>query len=182
MKLTGSDISALYTEHSRSVLRFAMRRTLDAQVSVDLVGEAFAVAYEQRRKFRGSTDAELRSWLFGIAANLLSDYFRKGQIERRAMARLGVEPLAVDSDEIERIEQLSESSELRAAVAGALDELGSESREALRLRVIDELPYSEVARVMAVSEQVARARVSRGLRALREQIDSEFSNEVVESV
>lgn len=182
MKLTGSDISALYTEHSGNVLRFAMRRTLDAQVSVDLVGEAFAVAYEQRGKFRGSTDAELRSWLFGIAANLLSDYFRSGQIERRAMERLGVEPVAVDSDEIERIEQLSESTQLRAAVAEALNALGSESREAVRLRVVDELPYSEVARAMAVSEQVARARVSRGLRTLREQLDSDFSNEVMESV
>lgn len=182
MKLTGSDISALYAEHSRSILRFGMRRTLDAQVSIDIVGETFSVAYEQRQKFRGSTEAELRSWLFGIAANLVSDYFRKGQIERRAMDRLGVEPIAVNSDEIERIEQLSESSDLRAAVADALDELGSENREAVRLRVIDELPYSEVARAMAVSEQVARARVSRGLRTLREQLDSEFSNEVMESV
>lgn len=182
MKLTGADISALYEANSHAVLRFAMRRTLDAQVSVDLVGETFAVAFEQRAKFRGSSDAELRSWVFGIASNLLADYFRSGQTERRATERLGVDRVEVDSAEIERIEQLAESKELRAAVAGALAELGDESREAVRLRIVDELPYADVAGAMQVSEQVARARVSRGLKKLRETLEAEQVEGAIEHV
>lgn len=182
MKLTGSDITTLYEVNSHAVLRFAMRRTLDAQVSVDLVGETFAVAFEQRAKFRGESDAELRSWVFGIANNLLAEYFRSGQTERRATERLGVERVEVGSEEIERIEQLAGSSELRAAVASALAELNDESREAVRLRIVDELSYAEVADAMQVSEQVARARVSRGLKKLRERLEAVRHEGAIEHV
>lgn len=182
MTLSGTDISTLYELHAEHVLRFLMRRTFDAQVSIDLVGETFAVAFEQRGKFRGSTNAESRSWVFGIAANLLNDFFRSGQTEQRAMARLGVERVEVDPPEIERIEQLAETLEMRMAVADALAELNDEHREAVRLRVVDELPYPEVAAQMDVTEQVARARVSRGLKKLRTKLESRTNPEVMESV
>ena len=61
----------------------------------------------------------------------------------------------------------------RAALGrqGALAELGPEQREAVRLRVVDELGYPAVAARLGVSEQTARARVSRGLRALAAAVD-----------
>jgi len=170
-KLTATDISDLYEAHSRAILRFLMRRTFDAQVSIDLLSETYAVAYEKRRKFRGDDPAVAQSWLFGIANNLLHDYFRSGAAERRAMHRVGMERTEVFDHEIERIEELAGAGELRSAVADALSDLGAESQEALRLRVVEELPYPEVAAQLDVTEQVARARVSRGLRKLRLRVE-----------
>jgi RNA polymerase sigma-70 factor (ECF subfamily) len=48
-----------------------------------------------------------------------------------------------------------------------LDALPQDQREAVRLRVLDERTYAEISQRLGVSEQTARARVSRGLRALR---------------
>lgn len=172
MALTGTDISALYEAHSEAILRFVMRRTFDAQLSVDLVGETFAVAFEQRKRHRGSSDAEARAWLFGIASNLLKMYFRSGAIERRAMDRLQVEAVVVPDDELARIESLAGSAQLRAIVRDALAELSTEQRQAVRLRVVDELPYPLVAEKLDVSEDVARARVSRGLKKLRDRMEA----------
>ena len=45
------------------------------------------------------------------------------------------------------------------------------SVEALRLRVVQELPYEVVAQRLAVSEQTARKRVSRGLQKLADGLD-----------
>ena len=47
-----------------------------------------------------------------------------------------------------------------------LARLIDDQRDALRLRVVEERSYPEVADALGVSEQTARARVSRGLRAL----------------
>ena len=47
-----------------------------------------------------------------------------------------------------------------------MDALPEEQRRAVELRVVDEHGYDDVAGVLGVSEQTARARVSRGLRAL----------------
>ena len=46
----------------------------------------------------------------------------------------------------------------------ALAQLPEHERRALELRVIDELPYREVARTLAIRPAAARLRVSRALR------------------
>jgi RNA polymerase sigma-70 factor (ECF subfamily) len=43
----------------------------------------------------------------------------------------------------------------------------------VRLRVVDELPYCEVARRLAITEEAARARVSRALRGLSRTLSTE---------
>jgi DNA-directed RNA polymerase specialized sigma24 family protein len=53
-----------------------------------------------------------------------------------------------------------------AALAGALEDLSPQQRDAVRLRVVDELAYPVVAARLGITEQAARARVSRALRVL----------------
>lgn len=164
--LDADAISRLYAEHARELLRFCARRTLDPESAVDLVAECFAVAFEQRRRYRGSSEAEALGWLYGIARNLVAGHHRSGAVQRRAVARLGVERRELRSEEIERIEELAGLATLRSDVAAGLETLPAAQREALQLRVVDELEYSEIAARLNASEQVVRARVSRGLRAL----------------
>lgn len=153
---------------------------MDGQVAFDLVGETFAVAFEQRAKMRGTIDKVGRSWIFGIGNNLLNDFFRSGQIERRAMQRLGLSPILVPDDQMERIDQLAGTARLREAVSIALNGLPEKYREAVQLRVVKELPYEAIASSLCVSEEVARARVSRGLRQLRELVNENENDEVME--
>lgn len=180
MHLTHEDISTLYREHSALMLRYLMRRTFDAQAAVEITAETFAVAYEKRNTCR-ELDAA-KSWLFGIAENLLRDFYRSGRIERGAVERLGVQVPIVAEDEFARIEEFAGTSELRTAVAAALRELSDEHRVALDLRVVQELGYDEVARSMGVSEQTARARVSRALKKLKDVVGETAPRGVTESV
>jgi RNA polymerase sigma-70 factor, ECF subfamily len=53
-------------------------------------------------------------------------------------------------------------------LGAALQTLSPHQRDAVRMRVVDELPYGELARRLGVSEPTARARVSRGIRALQD--------------
>ena len=73
--------------------------------------------------------------------------------------------------EIERIEDLAGLSEVARPLADAMAALPSEQRRAVELRVVDECGYADVAHRLGVSEQTARARVSRGLRALALRLD-----------
>jgi RNA polymerase sigma-70 factor (ECF subfamily) len=128
---------------------------------------------EQRRRFAADpTDRDaLAGWVFGIGRNVLHEALRRGRAERRALARLGVDPPALEAEEQIRIEELAALGELRSAVQGALAELGPEQREAVSLRVVDELGYPAIALLLGISEQTARARVSRGLRVLAAAVD-----------
>ena len=166
-----SAFAEVYEAHARRMLVFFMRRTFDLEAARDLTAETFAQAFRDRRRFRGRTDAEATAWLFGIARNLLSHYARKGRVEDKAVRRLGVRLPAITTDDHERVVELAGLGELRAHVSAAFAELSDDQRAALRLRVVDELSYPEVAASLGVSEQTARARVSRGLRRLAEIVE-----------
>jgi RNA polymerase sigma-70 factor (ECF subfamily) len=160
--------SYFYRGNARSVLVFFARRTIDAEAALDLTGETFAAAFASRRSFRGATDGEASAWLFVIARRQLARYFEAGTVSRELVRRLGVEMPEATEVELERIETLAGLGALRVALREQLRELDAGQREALWLRVVDEQPYTVVAARLGISEQAARARVSRALRGLAE--------------
>ena len=166
------DIGHLYDGHARRLLVFFARRTFDGQLAMDLVAETFARAYENRDRYRGSSEHEAAGWLWGIARNVLHESQRRGQAERRALARLGVEAERLSESELARVEELASLDDLRDLVGAALRTLSVEHREALELRVVRELDYPQIARWLKISEAAARARVSRGLRVLAAALDA----------
>ncbi len=70
------------------------------------------------------------------------------------------------------IERRAGLDQLREALGRELSLLSKEQRDALRLRVVEEHSYVEVAERLGVSEQAACARVSRGLRALAHALEA----------
>src|SRR3954454_1813415 len=164
--LQPEDIDRLYRAHARELLVFCARRTYDAEVALDLVAELFAVAFEQRAKCRATTPDERCAWLYGIARNLIAGYWRRGAAEQRGARRMGIEGGGLSAEERARVEELADLRELRRRVAADMGRLGADQQQAVRLRVIEELDYPQVAARLGVSEQVARARVSRGLRRM----------------
>jgi RNA polymerase sigma-70 factor (ECF subfamily) len=166
LALEADDISVLYREHARALLVYCARRTYDADIALDLVAETFAVAFEQRASCQADEAEGRAAWLYGIARHLVAGFWRRGAAEQRAVRRLGVELRDLSAEERERVEELADLQAGRRDVAARLGRLGDEQREAIRLRVVEEYDYAEIANRLAVSEQVVRARVSRGLRRL----------------
>ena len=158
--------AALYDREAQTVLVFIARRTLDPELALDLTAETFAQAFRSRRAFRGTTEMEERAYLFTIARRQIARYHRRGRIERRALEALGAELPVAHEDDLREIEEAAGLRDLRTTLGDELARLSADQREALQLRVVEERPYPEVASALGVSEQTARARVSRGLRAL----------------
>jgi RNA polymerase sigma-70 factor (ECF subfamily) len=156
-----------YRVHAVAITRYLARRVLDAEVALDLTAETFAQAYAGRGGFRGQTDAEGRAWLYTIAQRQLASYLQRGYADRAALARLGLERPAAEPEELQRVEELGDMAELRALLAQQMEDLPQGYRDAVRLRVVEELPYPEVAQRLAITETAARMRVSRALGHLR---------------
>lgn len=171
MRLDASALSALFSDHGHDLLVFAARRTYDAELALDVVGETFATAFERRDRFRGNTQEEAVGWLFAICRTVISHHYRRRGAELRALRRLGVEVPAMGEEERDRVETAAELGTLRGRVAGALDRLPHEQREAVRLRVVEELAYADIAQRLGVAQTAVRARVSRGLRAMAQDLE-----------
>jgi RNA polymerase sigma-70 factor (ECF subfamily) len=152
---------------------YIARKTMDAGVAADLTAETFAQAYMHRTQFRGHTREEAIGWLYGIARHQISHFVRRDRAEARALERLGMQRPVLSDAELERLEDLAGISELRRRVASHLNDLSHEQQEALRLRVLEEQSYEQMAEHLGINEQAVRARVSRGMRTLADRLQSE---------
>jgi RNA polymerase sigma-70 factor (ECF subfamily) len=171
--------TAFYDAYSDRVLAYLARRVFAPEIAIDLMSETFAKVLEQRTQFRGRTAAEEQGWLFAIARTELSHYWRSGRVERAALERFAVSVPALDEDEFVRIEALAGLNSLEGPLLDAVSQLPEDQRRAVELRIVDDLSYAEVAAALAVSQQVARARVSRGLRSLARTLREDLTLEDV---
>jgi RNA polymerase sigma factor (sigma-70 family) len=159
----------LYVRYADRICGYFERRTNDADAAHDLTAETFAQAWLVRARFRDEADGSAAPWLFGIARNVLLMSVRRGRLERSASERLGL---------LERLDA-------PAGAAGALPDehwadgadellgaLPASQREAIRLRVLQDLDYDQVAIRLGTSTPAARVRVHRGLAALRARLSA----------
>ncbi|MEJ7788143.1 MAG: sigma-70 family RNA polymerase sigma factor [Solirubrobacteraceae bacterium] len=156
----------LFVAYREPLLRFFAREVMDPETAWDLMAETFAEAFSSMHRFRGSTDAEGRAWLWAIARHDLYRWRERGAVGRRRLAKLGIDPIPMSDAEFEHVEELADLERMSPAITAALHALPLDQQNAIRLRIIDGLDYEDVATRLGISTQLARSRVSRGLRAL----------------
>lgn len=165
----------VYCDMAPAVIRYFEPRTADGHVACDLTAETFAKAFEHRREFRGRSDEEATGWIWAIARSELRMFYRRRAAEARAIGRLGQERPLADDAELSRIEDLAVLSPAEERLSALFVELSEDQRTAIALRVLDELDYCDIAIRMNVGCDVVRARVSRGLRHLADQLPLDVS-------
>ena len=152
----------LYRRYAERIYGYFVRRTHDVDAAHDLTAETFAQAWLVRARFRDEADGSAAPWLCGIARNVLLMSIRRGRLENRASERLGLLARA-DAGGAGDVPD----ERWADGVDELLETLPSTQREAVRLRVLEELDYDEVAAALGTSAPAARVRVHRGLAGLR---------------
>jgi RNA polymerase sigma-70 factor (ECF subfamily) len=157
-------LGELYRRHARAVDLFVASRAPQG-VAGELTAETFAQAALSLARFRDQADGSALPWLYGIARNLLRRYHERHRVETKARARLGMPMHSYELD-LETTNGRVDAERLAPTLSAALDSLPNSQRQALELRVVDELPYEDVAAALRCSEVAARIRVSRALGTL----------------
>jgi RNA polymerase sigma-70 factor, ECF subfamily len=161
------DFEEAFREHFAPVYRFIARRVGTA-LAEDLAAEAFATAFRRWETYlpeRGS----LRSWLYGIATNLVRGHWRAEQHLLELDARLAAAGL-VPPDTWSLADTADErviATSLAPRIAQALAALNREQREVLLLHAWAELSHEEIAAALGIAQGTARSRLSRARAALR---------------
>jgi len=169
-RIAGGDkaaFEAIYDRYLPLVLRWSLRETGNREVAADLAAEAFAAALIASPRYR-SRKGSVGTWLLGIARNKLRESRRSRRIEDSARRRVGLDSVEFGEADFDRVDELAS---LDPAVFGLLETLSPALREAVSEHVIEERSYEEIAQQLSCSESVIRQRVSRGLRAMRSELE-----------
>ena len=142
----------------------ALRLTRNEADAQDLVQDTYLRAFRASAHFEAGTN--LRGWMFTILHNTFLN-------QRRDRGR---SPIDADSDAVEqapadgRGESNPEERLLRetldADLKAALDNLPAAYREAVWLRDVEQFSYEEIAGIVGVPIGTVMSRISRGRRAL----------------
>lgn len=146
------DLEALFRRRQQEVFVYFVRNTGDAWLAEELAQETFVRAFGAVVRFRG--DASLRTWLFGIARNVLHKHRDRVTRERRTVVS-GPEPAEVDLG-------------LRLSVQSALASLRPADRETLVLCDVLQFTPSEAAQVLGLEPGAMRVRLHRARARFRE--------------
>ena len=160
--------AAFYRLHALTLYRwFSFHVERDAGTASELTAETFAEALNSLPRFRGLAPGDGTAWLFGIARNIAREHHRTRRVRALARRRLGLPLHGYLDKSFDAAEERVDAALLSRGFKAALASLPHAQREAVWLRVVDELGYPDIAAATNSSEQAVRLRVFRGLRTLR---------------
>lgn len=159
----------LFDRHHLVVWTY-LARVAGRDLADELAADVFVVAFERRASF-DPTRAAFRSWLYGIATNVLRTRLRSERRGRLAFAR-AARQVDVSDDPITLFDDAEELSTTSRAVIGAIGALTRADRELILLFVWEGLSYAELAEVLEVPIGTVRSRLSRVRGRLRELLPS----------
>jgi RNA polymerase sigma-70 factor (ECF subfamily) len=157
MPKSSQQLAVLYQDVGPSLLAYLRRRATDPHLAEDLLQETFWQA--ARRPDRLRRVQSPRAWLFAIARNLAATAVRR-QRRTQPLPESVAAPAARPDPRVERAHQ---------AIAGLPEGL----REALELRLCDDLSYAEIAAILDIPVGTVRSRLHHGLRRVRAAVAAE---------
>jgi RNA polymerase sigma-70 factor (ECF subfamily) len=163
----GGDVRAfdtLFARYRQPIFGYVYRSVDDPGLAEELTQEVFLKAFVHLR--RTSKDTIFKAWIYRIATTTCVDAHRAAGRrpvlvrDERTLAqvadRAGGDP---EQSQIER--------EQRGAVRRALDTLPAHYRQALVLRQLQGLSYTEIGEAMGISVEVVTSLIHRARRAFR---------------
>jgi RNA polymerase sigma factor (sigma-70 family) len=162
------DFAALYRDQATALLVFFERRVDEPELATDLLAETFARALRERTAFAGKRFDDVVHWLWDIGRAILGEHQARVERGDADAAVLGRERRRLTAAEVRSIEELADRAALRAAVQSNLAGLSADQYEALRLRIVEDLSYEEIAARLGQRPEDVRTRVWRALRRLAE--------------
>jgi RNA polymerase sigma-70 factor (ECF subfamily) len=159
--------------HYRGVYRFFLWLTHNADTASDLTQETFAAFWQSADGLGPEQAPDLKAWLYGIARNRWRKARRDGKNGGGPVSELQngagdpSEGAPDMPDERPGPERVTIGALEAERVIRAVAELPPDYREALVLRVFQELAYGQIAAALGIGEGLARWRVHHARLRLR---------------
>lgn len=165
---------AIYREYFSRVYAFLFKLSKQSDLAEELTQETFYQAFISFHRFEGK--CEIFTWLAAIAKHTYYKYLKKN--------RLGLD--MIDFTELER--NLTDESRMgenpadvcqrnfqRENVAEAVKNLPQKYRDVVILRIYADMPFSQIAAIMGITENSAKVIFFRAKKKLSEELNDEFN-------
>jgi RNA polymerase sigma-70 factor, ECF subfamily len=164
----------LLQRYRTPLVNFLYRMVRSREQAEDLAQEVFIRVYRAREEYVPS--AKFTTWLFRIATNLALNSLRDHRHQKleismdapvTADAEHGDEKPFEVADKHPTIEQKLVEEDRKKMIRHAIEKLPEKQRAAVLLHKYQELDYSEIAKILSVSESALKSLLFRAYESLR---------------
>lgn len=165
-----SAFEQLLLAHQKKVYNLCLRMAANPDDALDLSQEAFIKAWRTLGQYQ--FEASFSTWLFRLTSNVCIDFLRRKKRRQETSLTENYD----DRDEGAELslpdcaplpEQQAITNETKIELARAMGQLAPDHREILQLRVVEDLPYEQIADILGVRVGTVKSRLARARLSLR---------------
>ena len=152
----------LYDRYARYLYKYLLGKTGNAAEAEDLTSQTFVSALENLPRYRDQ--GNFRAWLFCLAHNKWVDFYRKS---KRSFSSNDYPPATTENDFLQEVSQGEKSKVL----ASLVKKLSGTETELLRLHLVSELEFREIAVLHGKSEAAVKKAYYRLIERMRKEAE-----------
>lgn len=158
------DFAQLYDSYFTAIYRFIYYKTMHQQTAEDLTSQTFLKALDKIKSFN-EQQGSFSSWLYQIARHNVIDHYRK-----QATATTASLETIWDVDDRSDLSQEVDDRLALNKVKKYLQNLNSQQRQILIMRLWDNLDYQQISELTGQTPANCRQLVCRGLQKIQENV------------
>jgi RNA polymerase sigma-70 factor (ECF subfamily) len=158
------NFTELYRKNATQVFYYLYSRVHNAGDAEDLTSQTFMAALERLPELRDPL--KFTPWVFTIARNKASDFFRKSQRHPSADYDEELDQTEAEGGILSQIEQ-----DRLFDLEHLITSLSPLEQEYLRLRIVADLPFAEIASILSEPETRIKKKYYRLLERLQAQME-----------
>ena len=163
-KRKNKEFIVAYDQYADGLFRHCYFKVSNRELALDLVQETFTKAWHSIVK--GQEVANIKSFLYKIANNLIIDEYRKKK-------HLSLDELRSDGFDIAGADHhtITAPAEIHIVLA-SVEKLEDKYREVIQMRYLSDLSPREIAEILGETENAVSVRINRALKQMRDLLNT----------
>jgi len=163
----------LYDQYYSRIFNYVLRRVANLEIAQDITSEVFFKALKNLGQFHWR-NVPFSSWLYRIATNEITDYFRRSKHEMFSLEEIpnSITPSnpSIESEVLEAEEELRRHEDF-LLLHESISKLPAKYQEVISLRFFEHKQIREVAEILGKREGTVKSLLHRGLEKLRQLVE-----------
>lgn len=164
-----SFFNEIYGEYHRAIYAYILTRVDNKEIAKELLQEAFLRTWNQIHVGYEMGRQHSRYWLFRIAKNLITDYYRRRTSREKAEERIKAESLTITRSD-KSPEEAYEIKYQTLQIKDSMQNIPEDLRNVLIMTVIGQMNSSEIGEMLDVPPSTVRYRLSMARKLLQKEM------------
>jgi RNA polymerase sigma-70 factor (ECF subfamily) len=158
----------LYDQYYFRIFNYVLRRVANIEIAQDITSEAFFKALKNLGQFHWR-NVPFSSWLYRIATNQITDYFRGGKQEMFSLEEIpdSITPSNPSIDEVIEAEDELRRHEDFLLLHENISKLPIKYQDVITLRFFESKQIKEIGEILGKREGTIKSLLHRGLKKLK---------------